>query len=151
MNLKTIITSLILLGQALFLCKANAVCLDPKTFVSGYKVPVASEVRTADAIVIGRALSEQGLQEDPTDPESYTAYNVKVKVIARLKGDLPTMVVIRNENTSARYPMSIGEEHLLFISRDGLKLWINSCGNSSPMPEGKQLAEQIQAQLERLK
>jgi hypothetical protein len=125
--------------------------LDPKTFVSGYKVPVASEVRTAEAIVIGRVLSEQGLREDPTDPEGYTAYNLKVKVITRLKGDLPSVVVIRNENTSARYPMAIGEEHLLFVSRDGPKLRVNSCGNSSPMPEGKQLLKQIQAQLHRLK
>jgi hypothetical protein len=151
MNLKTITTSLILLGQTVFLCKAGAVCLDPKTFLSGYKEPIASEIRTADAIVIGRVLSEQGLQEDPTNPDGYNAYNVKIKVITRLKGNLPKVFVIRNENTSARYAMSIGEEHLLFVSRSGEDLWVSSCGNSSAMPEGKQLVKQIQTQLASLK
>jgi hypothetical protein len=151
MNFKTITIASILLGQAFFLCSANAVCLDPTTFVSGYKVPLASEVRAADGIVIGRVLSQQGLREDPTDPEGYTAYNVTVRVITRLKGNLPSVIVIRNENTSARYPMSIGEEHLLFVSKDGEGLSVNSCGNSSVMPEGKQQVQMIRAQLQKLK
>lgn len=147
-NLKTIAISAVLLGQASLLCKTSAACLDPKTFESGYKIPVASEVSTADAIVIGRVLSEQGAREDPADPEGTTAYNVKFKVMTRLKGSLPGTVVIRNENTSARYPMAVGEDHLLFVSRDGQQLWVNGCGNSSPMPEGEKLVAQIRAQLQ---
>jgi hypothetical protein len=119
--------------------------------VSGYKVPLASEVRAADGIVIGRVLSEKGLKEDPTDPDGYTAYNVTVRVISRLKGNLPNVIVIRNDNTSARYAMSIGEEHLLFVSRDGKELRVNSCGNSSVMREGKHLMEQIRMELQRSK
>jgi hypothetical protein len=148
---KTASASLVLLGQAFLLCTASAACLDPKTYVSAYKVPLASEIRTASAIVIGRVLSEEGLREDPMDPDGYTAFNVKVKVITRLKGRLPRVVVIRNENTSARYPMSSGEEHLLFVSREGQKLWVSSCGNSSLMPEGRPLVEQIQARMQRSK
>jgi hypothetical protein len=151
MNLKTITASLVLLGQTAFPCKAGAACLDPKTFVSGYKEPIAEEVRTADAIVIGRVLSKQGLQEDPTDPDGYTAYKVKIEVITRLKGNLPKVFVIRDENTSARYGMSTGEEHLLFVSGSSEDLWVNSCGNSSVMPKGKLLVEQIQTQLRSLK
>jgi hypothetical protein len=151
MELKTLITSLVLLGQGFLACAASAVCLDPTTFVSGYKVPLGSEVRAADGIVIGRVLSEKGLREDPTDPDGYTAYDVTVRVISRLKGNLPNVIVITNENTSARYPMSIGEEHFLFVSRDGEALRVNSCGNSSAMPEGKHLMEQTQVELQRLK
>jgi hypothetical protein len=150
-GLKTIALGSVLLGQAFLLDTAGAVCLDPRTFVSGYTVPLSSEVRTADAIVVGRVLAEQGLREDPMDPDGYTAFNVKVKIITRLKGNLPSVVVIRNDNTSARYPMSTGEEHLLFVSRDRQGLWINSCGNSSAMPEGKKVMAQIRAQLQRLK
>jgi hypothetical protein len=119
--------------------------------VSGYKIPLASEVRAADGIVIGRVLSEQGLSEDPTDPDGYTAFNVVIRVVARLKGNLPDVIVIRNENTSARYPMSIGEEHLLFVSKNGQGLWVNSCGNSSAMPDGKQQVGKIRVQLRKLK
>jgi hypothetical protein len=151
MNLKTLTTGGILLGQAFLLCQADALCLDPATSISGYKIPLASEVRDADGIVIGRVLSEQGLREDPTDPDGYTAYMVTVRVITRLKGSLPRVIVIRNENTSSRYPMSTGEEHLLFVSRDGQESWVNSCGNSSAMPEGKRQLKTIRALLRRLK
>lgn len=151
MNLKTLVTSSVLLGQAFLACPAGAVCLDPATFVSGYKVPLASEVRAANGIVIGRVLSEKGLSEDPTDPDGYTAYDVTVRIISRLKGNLPNVIVIRNENTSARYPMSMGEEHLLLVSRDGKELRVNSCGNSSAMPEGRRLVKPIRVELQRLK
>jgi hypothetical protein len=119
--------------------------------VSGYKPPLALEVRVADGVVIGRMLSEQGLREDPTDPGGYTAFNVAVSVVTRLKGNSPNVIVIRNENTSARYPMSIGEELLLFVSKNGRGLWVNSCGNSSAMPEAKQQLVKIRAQLLKLK
>jgi hypothetical protein len=149
--LKTLTTCLVLLGQAFLVCTASAACFDPTTFASGYKLPLATEVRSASGIIIGRVLSEQGLREDPTDPDGYTAYNVTVRVITRLKGNLPDVIVIRNENTSARYPMSIGEEHLLFVSKDGQELWVNTCGNSAAMPEGSQLAKEVRAELQRLK
>jgi hypothetical protein len=149
MNLKTISAMLALLALASHPCSAGAVCLDPKTFISGYKVPLESEVRAVEAIVVARVLSEQGLQEDPTDPEGYTAYNVNVKVLASLKGNLPNVVMIRNENTSSRYTMSVDEEHILFVSRDGHQLRVDGCGNSAAMREGKQLVKQVRMEIHR--
>jgi hypothetical protein len=151
MHLKSLIAGSILLGQAFLACTAGALCLDPATFVSGYKVPLASEVRDASGIVIGRVLSVDGLREDPRDPDGYSAYKVTVRVISRLKGNLPSLIVIRNENTSARYAMSIGEEHLLFVSENGPALWVDSCGNSSAMPQGRQVVKQIRLELQRPK
>ncbi|MDB5932769.1 MAG: hypothetical protein JWQ01_113 [Massilia sp.] len=151
MNVKTITGTLVLLALASNLGTAGAACLDPKTFMSGYKVPLDSEVGTAEAIVIGRVLSEQGLKEDPADPNGYTAYNVTIRVLARLKGSLSNVIVIRNENTSSRYPMSVGEEHILFVSRDGRELWVDSCGNSAAMPGGEELVKQIQAHMRKQK
>ncbi len=151
MKFQPIPARLVVVALASHLCTAGAVCLDPKTFISGYKIPLDSEVRTTEAIVVGRVLSEQGLQEDPTDPDGYTAYNVTIKVLVSLEGTLPTVIVIRNENTSARYPMSVGEEHILFVSRDGQKLRVDSCGNSAAMSEGKQMVSQIHTELRKLK
>jgi hypothetical protein len=125
--------------------------LNPKTLVSGYKIPLETEVRTAEGIVVGRVLSEQGLQEDPTDPDGYTAYNMIVRVQVSLKGNLRNIIVIRSENDSSRYPMSVGEEHILFISRDRHGLWVDSCGNSAAMPEGRQLVKPIEAELQKLR
>ena len=128
-------------------CVAGAVCLDPATHLSGYKLPLGSEVRTAEAILIGRALSEQGLREDPSDPTGVTAHNVTIEVLATLKGNPRNLIVIRNENTSSRYPMSVGEEHVLFISRDAHGLQVDSCGNSGPMPAARQLVKEIETEL----
>jgi len=129
----------------------GAVCIDPKTSVSGYKIPLNEEVRSADAIIVGRILAQQGLKEDPADPDGYTAYNVTIKVLRPLKGSLPNVISVRNENTSARYPMSVGEEHILFVSRDSKALWINGCGNSATARGSGQLEKLIRAELQKQK
>jgi len=140
---------LILLGA--YLPAAYAVCLDPGTGKSGYKIPLKREVRTAEAIVIGRVLSEHRLREEADDPDGITASNLTVKVLKKLKGTLSGVIVLRNENTSSRYPMSVGEEHILFVSRTNHEMWIDSCGNSDVMPHGEQVARKVRAQLRAMK
>lgn len=149
--MKPVLAGPLVLALAASLPPANAVCIHPETGMSGYKLPLATEARTADAIVIGRVLSEQTLQENPDDPDGVTASNVTIKILKKLKGDLPSVFVVRNENTSSRYPMSVGEEHILFVSRAHRERWINSCGNSAAMPYGGRVAKEVRAQLRALK
>jgi hypothetical protein len=129
--------------------ESDAVCIDPKTYVSGYKIPLNEEIRFADAIIVGRILAQHGLKEDPAAPDDYTAYNVTIKVLRSLKGSLTNVISVRNENTSARYPMSVGEEHILIVSRNSKTLWINSCGNSASARGSGQLEKQIRAELQK--
>lgn len=147
MNWKSIAPSFVLLTLAAQCFTASAVCLERQTGISGYRLPLAAEVIGTPTIVVGRVLSETPLHEDTTDPDGYTAYNLQIRVLNRLKGNSPDLIVIRNENTSARYAMSVGEVHLLFVSAHDRVLWVNSCGNSSPMPAAEQLVQQVQAQL----
>jgi hypothetical protein len=148
-KLKAITSTFVLLTLTVHLGVARAACMNPKTWVSGYKVPLALEVHEAEAIVIGRVISEQPLQEDRVDPYGTTAYNVSIKVLARLKGNLPNVFVIRNENTSSRYPISVGEEHILFVSHFGQAWRVDACGNSALKVEAPQLVKQIQQQLQK--
>ena len=151
MPMKTIEPFLIsLLAAVAHIGAAHALCLDPKSGISGYKFPLRSEIHSAEAIVVGRVLAENALKEDRSDPYGVSAYEVTIKAQAILKGRLPNVFSVRNENTSARYAMSVGEEHVLFISqgRDG-QLWINSCGNSSMGSKGNDLVNQIQAELQK--
>jgi hypothetical protein len=129
---------------------AGAVCLDPATLVSGHVIPLDEEVRRTEAIVVGRVLSARALREDPADPDGVTADDLTLEVVASLKGQLPGQIVIRNENTSARYPMAVGEEHLLFIARSGGSLSVDSCGNLARMPAGRKLVPEIQLKLKTL-
>jgi hypothetical protein len=151
MTLKIVSAASLLVILGAHLPAVYGVCLDPGTYKSGYKIPLKTEVGTAEAIVIGRVLSEHRLQEDVDDPDGITASNVTIKVLEKLKGTLPSVIVVRNENTSSRYPMSVGEEHILFVSRTNREMWIDSCGNSDVTPDGGQVVRKIRAQLRALK
>ena len=137
----------ILLTLALHVVHAGAVCTNPRTSVSGYQLPLAREVREAEAIVVGRIVAEQALQDDPADPDGVMAQDVTVRILARLKGDVPASVVIRNENTSSRYPMDVGEEHVLFLNHSGRELWVDACGNSALKKDAPRLVSRIRKQL----
>jgi hypothetical protein len=128
---------------------AHAVCLDPKTFISGYHLPLNEEIRSTRAIVIGKVTKSQYLQEDPTDPEGITAYIYTVQILQRLKGRVPRIVNVRNENDSGRYAMDVGEKHLLFLSTQGEHFLVDSCGNSSPLPQGDAVLKRVEAKLGR--
>ena len=147
MTFKIVSAASLLLVLGAHVPAAYPVCLDPGTGKSGYKIPLKREVRTAEAIVIGRVLSERRLQEEADDPDGIMASNVTVKVLKKLKGTLSGVIVLRNDNTSSRYPMSVGEEHILFVARTNHDMWIDSCGNSDVMPDGEQVARKVRAQL----
>jgi hypothetical protein len=65
---------------------AHAVCLDPKTFVSGYHVPLNEEIQSTRMIAIGEVIKSRYLQEDSTDPDGITAYIYTVRVLRQIKG-----------------------------------------------------------------
>lgn len=111
-----------------------AMCFDSLSGQSGYQIPLAQEISQAHAIVIVDVLAEYAHQDDQDDPYGVTAYSYTLKTKRQLRGQMPRQFVIRCENTSARYPMSPGEQHLLFVRHDQYGYWINPCGNSQARP-----------------
>jgi hypothetical protein len=126
---------------------AHALCLDPNTLVSGYKMKLADEVASTALIVVGRVTEQRPLFEDPTDPDSITAYIYTVQVLRRLKGTAPHTVELRTDNDSGRYPMNVGEAHLLFLTRQDAYLMADSCGNSTLLPHGNSVLARVEALL----
>jgi hypothetical protein len=126
---------------------AYAVCLDPKTFVSGYHVALDEEFRSSKAIAIGKVTKERYLKEDSTDPDGITASIYTIHVLRQLKGQLPKVVGLRSENDSGRYPMRVGERHLLFLHKEGRHFIVDSCGNSSVLPQGNAVLTRVEAAL----
>ncbi len=122
---------------------AYAVCLDPKTLVSGYKVALGDEIQTSAAIVVGEVIKVHTLSEDLADPQGITAYIYTVRVLKRLKGTVPAVVRVRSENDSGRYRMNVGEKHLLFLTSKGQYFAADSCGNSSTMSRGQATLIQV--------
>jgi len=126
---------------------AYAVCLDPKTFISGYQVPLDEEIRSNKIIAIGEVIKSRHLQEDPTDPEGITATIYTIQVSRQLKGRLPSVIKMRSENDSGRYWMEVGERHILFLRKKGQYFTADSCGNSSPLPKGNDVLKRVEEML----
>ena len=141
--------ALALLASAILSSPAGAVCLDPKTMVSGYRVPLTSEIRSSQAIAIGKVIETSPLQEDRDDPDAVTAYLHTIRVLRQLKGRLPAVISVRVDNDSSRYAMSVGEEHLLFFTLSGSTLSVDSCGNSWQLPQGADVLRQVESLLGR--
>ena len=101
-------------------------------------VPV--EFRSAPLVLIGKAVAEREL----TDAGSFivgTIYTIEVK--ERLKGTQTVRFDVFSENTTARFPMEIGQSYLMFVRKGrfaGLESEVPSqavsnCGNSGLLEE----------------
>jgi hypothetical protein len=130
---------------------AGAVCLDPRTDISGYHVPLDEEIRESTAIAVGTVVGEKKLNDGPDGPEWIVATISTVRIQKVLKGHLPEQVNVRTENDSGRYSMDIGEAHLLFLRplppNLGAGYWADSCGSSSRLPKGDAVVKQVEARL----
>jgi hypothetical protein len=127
---------------------AQAVCLDPQTLVSGYKIPLKTEVASS-GIVLGKVIKKLDLHEDKADPEDITATLYTIRVQQTLKGINKKTIQIKSQNDSGRYYMDIGEEHLLFLSGNDKYLYVDSCGNSSKLPEGNSTLKTVKEYLKK--
>jgi hypothetical protein len=128
---------------------ACAVCLDPKSGVSGYQVPLKEEIESSLAIVIGTIVEEQEVHDEPSDPQYFSATTYKVLIERKLKGSVGKTMVLWTPNDSSRYAMGAGERHILFLTtsrdNDPSHFEANGCGSSSPLPRGHFVVKQVEA------
>ena len=127
----------------------RAVCLDPKdpTLKTYYHPSLVEEVKTSEAIVVVTVEDVQALSEDPSDPGGWTSFIYKVRVEETISGHAPTEITLRAQNDSGGYRMSKGESHLLFLKRNGDQFSADVCGNSTVLPKGSQVLEDLRALL----
>ena len=126
---------------------ANAFCEDPKTKISGYRVPLAEEISGSIAILTGQVVKEERVFEVVEDPEFY--YSIfTVRVERQFKGQLPLLVTFRIDYDSGNYRMGLGEKHILFVRKwpwkvEGADFRIDPCGSSSTLPQGNDTVERV--------
>ena len=125
----------------------SAVCLDPKTGVSGYRIPLNEEVSSTKSIAIGKITKKRPFSENLSNPELAIVHIYSVQVTRTLKGQLPKAINIRVEQDSGRYVMDVGEKHLFFLNQENDYFIVDSCGNSSPLPDGNAVLKQVETQL----
>jgi len=117
---------------------ANAVCLN------GYP-SITEEYAKSQSVFIGKVLAETAV---PESGRYYDGDNYTVQVQEVFKGNPTGAVVIFSENSSGRFPMSVGSTYILFVYHELGRYQINNCGNSGLL-SGKQDAIQAVRQLER--
>lgn len=71
-------------------------------------------------------------------------YTVEIQEI--FKGNPTNPIVIFSENSSGRFPMSVGETYVLFVHYELGRYQIDNCGNSGLLSE-KQDSIQVLRQL----
>lgn len=104
--------------------QAQALCTD------GRRPSLDAEFAESDAVAIGVATAQRYVR-DADDPEGYIAVSYDVRLERVFKGDVRGRIVVRSENTTARFPMTLGERHLLFLTKDGRWFFVDNCGHSA--------------------
>lgn len=106
----------------------HAYCTD------GRAPSLEAEFADSDAVAIGIATRQHRVR-DPRDPEGYVATLYDTTIERAFKGDLPRRIVVRTENTSSRFPMTIGTRYVLFLTNDGARFFVDNCGHSDAVSD----------------
>ena len=117
---------------ALFIAFAFPVASSAACVLGNYSVP--AEYQRSEAVISGVA-TDAHLVPDREDPESFSSISYTIKVTQSFHGSLRSQVTIFSENSSGRFPMELGTEYVLFLSRQGHNLVADNCGNSAPYSE----------------
>jgi hypothetical protein len=115
---------------------ATAVCL------KGH-LSIAEEYADSQNVIIGKVIEKKDI---PESDNYYDGTNYTIEIQEVIKGNLINTVFIFSENSSGRFPMSIGETYILFIYYELGRYHIDSCGNSGLL-SGKQNVVQNVRQL----
>src|SRR4249919_3519214 len=98
-------------------------------FLGDYSMP--AEYQRSEAVISG-VVTDAHLVRDKQDPGSFSGIVYTVEISRSFRGSLHAKVNIYSENSSGRFPMELGTEYVLFLSRQGRTLVADNCGNSAP-------------------
>ena len=138
---------IIVLSAPLYAAPSQAVCFYPHSWLSGYHIPLKSEVQSSSAIIIGEVVTAQYVPPGPGDG-GVNSFLYTVKRLQKLKGRVPLHVLLYATNDSGGYRMSVGETDLLFLTPLGAKFMADVCGNSTELPKGKHVVAEVRKLLE---
>ena len=131
------------LSALIYAAPGHTVCFYPDSTLSGYRVPLNTEVNATPIIIIGKVTKVRYVQDDPADPDGITAYLYTVDRLQELKGSVPNQITLRAENDSGGYRMSTGETSLLFLKWSNGAFTANVCGNSTELPKGDHVVSEV--------
>lgn len=126
-----IITTVIAVAFLIVSSTASAGCLKDNPSVK-------QEYADSLIVFVGKVIAKKDVAES-RDYYEGDEYTVQVQDI--FKG-LPTNpIIIYSENSSGRFPMSVGEEYVLFVYYNLGRYQIDNCGNSGLLCENQATAK----------
>ena len=129
-SLTLAICALLLTGTIL-----RAVCLN------GHP-SVAEEYKAAKAVIAATVVAERLIPSAEADFYDGTLYRIQVDKTFR--GSLGESAEIFSENSSGRFPMTVGAKYLLFVHTGTAGMRVNYCGNSGLLPKRRKELKQIE-------
>jgi hypothetical protein len=81
--------------------------------------------------------------------DPYAGAYYRLQVVTAFKGRPPAYLTIFSENSTARFWLELGSEHVLFLTEEtfedpiGKRLTMDTCGNSKPLPKADTLLRDI--------
>jgi len=123
----TIIMKIILTAISFILVAsiATAVCLNGNP-------SVPEEYANSQSVFTGKVIKKTDI---PESDNYYDGNNYTIQVQQIFKGKPKTRVVIFSENSSGRFPMTVGSTYIIFLHFELGRYQISNCGNSGVLSE----------------
>jgi hypothetical protein len=61
----------------------------------------------------------------------------RVRAVEAFRGKPDSVLTVFSENSSGRFPMTVGTEYLIFAYSNGGRLLIDDCGSSGPVTQAR--------------
>jgi hypothetical protein len=112
---------------------ATAVCLN------GHP-SIREEYANSQTVFIWKVIAEKAV---PESGNYYDGHDYTVQVQEIFKGDSTSALVIFSENSTGRFPMSVGSTYILFVYYELARYQINNCGNSGLLSQKRDVVEAV--------
>jgi hypothetical protein len=97
---------------------------------------LAIETESSNFVIIGKVKKATDYTSSD-DPTGIAGTKYVVSVLEAFKGNPPKILIVDSENTSSRFPLTVGQRYLLFVQGSATDGFVDSCGNSGVLKERK--------------
>ncbi len=102
---------------------------------------VCAEFFKSSPVFVGTVVSKRTV---PYEGDFLDGWIYRLRVHRLFRGPTGNFVEVFTENSSARFPLDVGQRYLLFAERYGGRFVIDSCGNSGLLSQAGETIRQIE-------
>jgi hypothetical protein len=124
---------LIAMSFLLLSSSVDAVCLKGNPSVK-------QECDDSQSVFIGKVQEQRHV---PESRDYYDGDEYIVQVLEVFKGESKHQIVIFSENSSGRFPMTVGSTYILFVYVERGRFQVSNCGNSGLLSDKKDVVSAV--------